>query len=70
MWAFLRMIIGASANTCYFISMEFLPLGKASILFFMAPLYLPVICRIWFKEDITKFDIIALLFGFSGMVLV
>ena len=50
--------------------MMYIPISKSSILFLTAPLYLPFLAHYILGESVTRIDIIAILLGFCGVVLI
>lgn len=63
----LRATFGLCAMYSYFFAINHLPLGKAVMLNFTSPLFIPVIARIWLKEPITPRIVGAVLIGFVGV---
>jgi drug/metabolite transporter (DMT)-like permease len=66
----IRSSIGAIGMPCYFIALKYLPMSKASIIVNFAPLLVPVLAYFILKEKIGIMDILALVWGFSGWVLI
>lgn len=66
----LRVAFGLCAMYCYFTSIDYLPLGKAVMLNFTSPLFIPIIARVWLKEKITPRIVGAVLLGFAGVAMI
>lgn len=69
-YAAVRAINGAGALWCYFGAIMYIPVSKASILFFTAPLYMPFLGKMFLNEHISKVDVLALIWGFWGTVFI
>jgi drug/metabolite transporter (DMT)-like permease len=63
----LRALFGLCAMYSYFYAIDHLALGKAVMLNFTSPLFIPIIARIWLKEKITPRIVGAVLVGFVGV---
>ncbi len=66
----LRAGFGLCAMYSYFYAINHLALGKAVMLNFTSPLFIPVIARIWLKEKITPRIIGAVFIGFIGVAFI
>ena len=66
----LRAAFGLCAMFSYFYAIDHLALGKAVMLNFTSPLFIPIIARVWLKEKITPRIIGAVLVGFIGVVFI
>ena len=66
----LRAAFGLCAMYCYFAAIDRLPLGKAVMLNFTSPIFIPIIARIWLKEKITPRIIGAVIVGFMGVAFI
>lgn len=66
----IRAMFGLLAMYCYFTAIDHLPLGKAVMLNFTSPLFIPIIARIWLKEAITPRIVGAVVLGFAGVAMI
>lgn len=66
----LRAFFGLCAMYCYFFAIDHLPLGKAVMLNFTSPLFIPIIAFLWLKEPVTRRIVGAVLLGFVGVALI
>ncbi|CAI2373296.1 unnamed protein product [Moneuplotes crassus] len=65
-----RALFGSISLCCLFASMKYTSISKSNILFFTGPLYVPFLSYFFLKEGISKIDILALVMGFSGILLI
>ena len=47
-----------------------MPISKSSILFYTGPLYTPFAAKIFLNESVSKIDVVALILGFMGTILI
>lgn len=66
----LRAFFGLCAMYSYFFAIDHLPLGKAVMLNFTSPLFIPIIAMIWLKEPVTRRILGAVAVGFVGVALI
>lgn len=66
----LRSISGVSAMYCFFYALANLPLAEGMLLKMTAPLFMPLIAWQWLNEHLSKGIVLAVGFGFLGVVLV
>jgi drug/metabolite transporter (DMT)-like permease len=66
----LRAVAGVSAMYCFFYALANLPLAEGMLLKMTAPLFMPLIAWYWMSEGVTKTVLLAIGFGFLGVVLV
>lgn len=65
-----RIVCGFLADILLFLSFNFTSYSKALCIFFTNPLLIPFIAKCLLKDGIKKFDIIALLLGFTGVIMI
>jgi len=65
----LRVISGFFSDVLLFVAFEYTTYSKAFCLFFTNTLMTPFLARYMLNEKIKKWDIIGIMFGFTGMVL-
>ena len=61
---------GFSAMVCYFYAIPRLDLASAMLLNYSAPLFIPLIARVWLKEPIVPAVAAAILAGFIGLLMI
>lgn len=61
---------GFSAMVCYFYAIPRLDLASAMLLNYSAPLFIPLIARVWLKEPIVPAVAAAVLAGFIGLLMI
>ena len=66
----LRAVAGVSAMYCFFYALANLPLAEGMLLKMTAPLFMPLIAWYWMSERVTKTVLLAIGFGFLGVLLV
>jgi drug/metabolite transporter (DMT)-like permease len=66
----LRSLAGVAAMYCFFYAIHHLPLSEAVLLNFTAPLFMPFVVLIWFKESVSRALWWAILAGFLGIILI
>lgn len=70
-WAHVkRSLYGLAAMYCYFYALAHLPLTDAMLFSYAAPVFVPLIARVWLKEPLTRPMLIATAIGFLGVALV
>ncbi len=69
-WVAFRSILMASAILIYFIAISFLPIAIAGAILFTSPIFLLIFSVLIFKIQIGLWRILAVIFGFVGIVLV
>jgi drug/metabolite transporter (DMT)-like permease len=69
-WLLLRGTAGMVALTLFFFTLHELPLAIASVLQYLSPLFTVMIAHQLFKEQVNKWQYIASLLAFSGVVLI
>ena len=65
-----RAIAGLAAMYCFFYALAHLPLAEGMLLKMTVPLFMPLIAWYWMSEGVTKFVLLAIGFGFVGVILV
>lgn len=65
-----RGVAGSASMLCVFLSLQYLPVGVAHALFFIAPVMFLFVAAVALSEPITKPGIVAAVMGFVGVVLV
>jgi drug/metabolite transporter (DMT)-like permease len=66
----LRALAGVSAMYCFFYALANLPLAEGMLLKMTAPLFMPLIAWYWMSEAVPRTVLLAIGFGFLGVVLV
>lgn len=66
----LRAAAGVSAMYCFFFALARLPLAQGMVLKMTAPLFMPLIAWYWMSEPLYRRVLLAIGFGFVGVVLV
>ena len=69
-WLLLRGTAGMVALTLFFFTLHELPLAIASVLQYLSPIFTVMIAHQLFKEQVNKWQYIASLLAFSGVVLI
>jgi len=66
----LRAVLHLSSMLLFFIGLTLMPLATTSALTFLAPLFAVLLAAIFLKEGFTPRRVVALLVGFSGMLVI
>ena len=66
----LRAVTGVTAMSLMVYSVKHMPLADARVIFYTSPVYTALLGRIFLKESITKFDLIAAVLCLGGVVLI
>lgn len=66
----LRALAGVSAMFCFFYALANLALAEGMLLKMTAPLFMPMIAWLWLREEFNSWVLLAVGFGFLGVVLV
>ena len=66
----LRGVTGVTAMSLMVYSVKHMPLADARVIFYTSPVYTALLGRIFLKESVSKFDLIAMLVGLGGVVLI
>lgn len=66
----LRGTVQATAINLGIYAVKHMPLADARVILFTAPVFTALLGRIFLKESISKFDLIAMLLSFGGVVLI
>ena len=66
----LRGVIGVTAMTLSIYTIKHIPLADARVIFFTTPVHTAILGRIFLKESISKFDVIAMLLSIGGVILI
>lgn len=64
----LRAIAGIAAMYLFFLVIANVPLAQATLVLLMAPFFIPIIAWFWLKERISRRLLVAILFGFCGVL--
>jgi len=65
-----RGLSGVAAMYCFFFTIAHLPLAEAVLLSFTAPLFIPLVARIWIGEPITPRIRLGVWAGFGGILII
>ncbi len=66
----LRCLSGFLCNACYVLSLKYISLSKASVLFWTCPLFVALMASYYLGEKLTVYDWTALLLSFTGIVVI
>jgi drug/metabolite transporter (DMT)-like permease len=66
----LRSLAGLTAIYCFFFTISHLRLADAVLLNYTVPLFMPLIARVWLKEEWNRTMALPLLLGFVGVALI
>lgn len=67
---FLRAAFGCSASFLYMLSMHYIPIVNATLLFNTAPIFLPILAIFFMNEKVTWFIWLAIFLGFIGIMII
>ncbi len=67
---FCRAAFGCAASFLYMLSMHYIPLVNATLLFNVAPIYLPILAIIFMKEKISTRVWLAIGLGLIGIIII
>lgn len=65
-----RAVIGTAASFLYMLSMRYIPIINATLLFNTAPIFIPLLSIIWLKAHIQKRVWYAVALGFIGILFI
>ncbi len=65
-----RALVGLSAMYCFFYAIAHIPLAEAMLFTYAAPVFVPVVGRIWLGEPMAARSLVAVGVGFCGVLLV
>lgn len=65
-----RAIFGTAASFLYMLSMKYIPIVNATLLFNTAPIFIPFLAIFWLKNPVTPRVWLAVLLGFIGIVVI
>ena len=66
----LRGISGTTAMTLMIYAVKHMPLADARVIFYTSPVFTAILGRIFLKESISKFDVLAMILSIGGVVLI
>lgn len=66
----LRSVAGLTAIYCFFFTISRMRLADAVLLNYTVPLFMPLIARVWLKEEWNRTMVLPLILGFSGVALI
>lgn len=66
----LRCIAGMGSMFAYFYGLKILPLGKAELIFNVNPIFTAILCNIFLRESLPRYDLISAIAAFIGIYLV
>ena len=66
----LRGVIGVTAMTLIIYTIKHMPLADARVIFYTSPVHTAILGRIFLKESVSKFDVIAMLLCIGGVILI
>lgn len=69
-WPVIRSLFFCGAYLCFYASLPFLPLSVAAAGFFVGPLFITVLARIFLGEPIGPRRVIAVCLGFAGVLVI
>jgi drug/metabolite transporter (DMT)-like permease len=65
-----RTLTGLAAMYCFFFTIARMRLADAVLLNYTVPLFMPIIARIWLKEEFNRTTLVPILVGFAGVALI
>ncbi|XP_078343970.1 solute carrier family 35 member G1-like [Oculina patagonica] len=66
----LRGVTGATAMTLSIYAVKHMPLADARVIIYTSPVFTAILGRIFLKEPVSKFDVIAMVLSIGGVVLI
>jgi drug/metabolite transporter (DMT)-like permease len=69
-WMLARGFLNFTAYTAYYLGLAAMPMADTVALFFTAPLFITIAAALVFKERIGPMNLLALLAGFAGMLMI
>ncbi len=66
----IRSLFGLAAMYCFFYALSVLPLASAVLFNFTAPLFIPFVAMLWLKEQVSTRIWLAIMIGFSGVLII
>ena len=66
----LRGVIGVTAMTLSIYTIKHMSLADARVIFYTSPVHTAILGRIFLKESVSKFDVIAMLLSIGGVILI
>ena len=66
----LRGISGTTAMTLMIYAVKHMPLADAGVIFYTSPVLTAILGRIFLKESVSKFDVLAMILSIGGVVLI
>ena len=66
----LRGLSGATAMTSMIYAVKHMPLADARVIFYISPVFTAILGRIFLKESVSKFDVLAMILSIGGVVLI
>jgi|EndMetStandDraft_5_1072996.scaffolds.fasta_scaffold141621_1 drug/metabolite transporter (DMT)-like permease len=65
-----RSAFGLTASFVYMISMHYIPIVNATLLFNTTPIFIPILAALWLKQDIAAKIWCAVALGFLGIIII
>lgn len=65
-----RAVFGTVASFLYMLSLKYIPLVNATLLFNTAPIFIPIIMMLWLKKRVPIIGWIAIAIGFLGIAII
>lgn len=65
-----RSLINLGAMYCFFYALAYMPLAEAVLLNYSAPLFIPLVARVWLGEHASRRLLAAVALGFVGVALI
>jgi len=66
----LRAISGTTALNLMIYAVKHMPLADARVIFYTSPVFTAILGRIFLKESVSKFDVLAMILSIGGVVLI
>ena len=66
----LRGISGTTALTLMIYALKHMPLADARVIFYTSPVFTAILGRIFLKESVSKFDVLAMILSIGGVILI
>ncbi len=69
-WQFLRVICMVSANLTFLVALRYIPLGEATAIFFLSPVFVVLLSRALLSERIKIIQIVSICISLTGVMLI
>ncbi len=69
-WQFLRVICMVGANLSFLVGLRYIPLGEATAIFFLSPIFVVLVSRWLLSERIVGIQIVSIVMSLAGVLLI